>query len=755
MATQLPTRSTPDLASLANLFLGKETNTTDSGTSQNSGGVTTTGTRTNTTAVSQAAIDATVKSILEGSQGLAAVSSGQNRAGLYNSSTNRMLINDLIARASAEGAKLNKVETVAVNETQADTRATTKASTQKQKVEPQISPKAGLGAAAGLSIVSKLAGTDIGKKLVGSIFGSKTAGANSGGSNAGPTEEDVRAFNESRGGSTDNSNVNSTPSVAADGSPAVGSINRVGSLGVGGQSVGSNEVDVGSMMADMETVSPGFDDVISNDDVSGGMGDLSFDPTNDAFTGFNDIGNDIGGDIINSDWSPDGSPGDWGPDPSTIFEGSGVENMNDFDISQLFDFAEGGLVTKDGNKRLIDRITDYAGGRKIDDGEGPKETPAKAQKTSAPDESSDAPKKSMATKLFDYINNRGGKPGFASGGLVDITNTGLRPKGTDAGTPLAAGPGDQSVYGVVGNRSDRNQSGSGASGSGKSVNRPTGGTSSGTRATNLAGARIVTDRKRDPLDMTRGSGGDGNSGGVAADAASPGVGAGSGIGVSGAGIAGGIVGGLTGTPGLGSVTGLASASNNNQAVASVVGALAATVTANPLIGLVASSVVSGMSSSNSDAVADTANAVSAINDTDPIDALIGIIDANLNGANTAATNSSGVNASDGSGVGSSDGSGVGTGGGDSTGGGSGAGDSAGAGAGTGAGGLASGGSVRGKGTSTSDSIDAQLSDGEYVLNAEAVKALGVETLDFINNQYQPSPKALAQGERLQRMQRGK
>lgn len=48
-------------------------------------------------------------------------------------------------------------------------------------------------------------------------------------------------------------------------------------------------------------------------------------------------------------------------------------------------------------------------------------------------------------------------------------------------------------------------------------------------------------------------------------------------------------------------------------------------------------------------------------------------------------------------------------------------------------GIASGGYVMGAGTSTSDSIPAMLSNGEYVLNAEAVKRIGVPKLDSINN----------------------
>lgn len=47
-------------------------------------------------------------------------------------------------------------------------------------------------------------------------------------------------------------------------------------------------------------------------------------------------------------------------------------------------------------------------------------------------------------------------------------------------------------------------------------------------------------------------------------------------------------------------------------------------------------------------------------------------------------------------------------------------------------GFATGGFVAGPGTSTSDSIPAMLSDGEYVLNAAAVRAVGIGTLDAVN-----------------------
>ena len=47
-------------------------------------------------------------------------------------------------------------------------------------------------------------------------------------------------------------------------------------------------------------------------------------------------------------------------------------------------------------------------------------------------------------------------------------------------------------------------------------------------------------------------------------------------------------------------------------------------------------------------------------------------------------------------------------------------------------GLATGGSVAGHGTGTSDSVPAMLSNGEYVLNAQAVDRLGVPFLNGLN-----------------------
>lgn len=53
-------------------------------------------------------------------------------------------------------------------------------------------------------------------------------------------------------------------------------------------------------------------------------------------------------------------------------------------------------------------------------------------------------------------------------------------------------------------------------------------------------------------------------------------------------------------------------------------------------------------------------------------------------------------------------------------------------------GFATGGYVAGPGTGTSDSIPAMLSNGEYVINASAVRRIGVWNLDALNQGRVPS-----------------
>jgi len=102
---------------LYDLINGKTTTTSG-------GDVTTSGVNSTVTTnegISQDSMDAMLKSALEGSQGLASVAQGQRTAGGYNSTTNRLLVNDLMTRTASQIAQQNKskvVQTVSAPTTQ-------------------------------------------------------------------------------------------------------------------------------------------------------------------------------------------------------------------------------------------------------------------------------------------------------------------------------------------------------------------------------------------------------------------------------------------------------------------------------------------------------------------------------------------------------------------------------------------------------------------------------------------------------------
>jgi hypothetical protein len=72
------------------------------------GSTTTSTTQSN---VSAAGVDGLIKQILASNQGLASVASGQRSAGLYNSSTNQMLVNDLLSQTASKVAAATAGET--------------------------------------------------------------------------------------------------------------------------------------------------------------------------------------------------------------------------------------------------------------------------------------------------------------------------------------------------------------------------------------------------------------------------------------------------------------------------------------------------------------------------------------------------------------------------------------------------------------------------------------------------------------------
>lgn len=120
-------------------------------------GSTTTSSQTTKGNISQEGVNSLIQQILQGTQGLGAVTSGERSSGLYNSTTNQQLVNDLLARTTA-----------AVAEKQAGTTTT---STQTTKNAPGIS-KGAQSAIIPLLALKALSGSQTGK-AAGKALGGK------------------------------------------------------------------------------------------------------------------------------------------------------------------------------------------------------------------------------------------------------------------------------------------------------------------------------------------------------------------------------------------------------------------------------------------------------------------------------------------------------------------------------------------------------------------------------------------------------
>lgn len=121
MATQNQSGGTSldALASLMQMFQGTKSSTTVSGGGQ--GGFT----ETKQSNLTEEDLAGLLKTALESNQGLAAVTQGQRAAGMYNSSTNKLMTNDLLARLTAQTAQQGASQTVtrtgSPNQTQTQT----------------------------------------------------------------------------------------------------------------------------------------------------------------------------------------------------------------------------------------------------------------------------------------------------------------------------------------------------------------------------------------------------------------------------------------------------------------------------------------------------------------------------------------------------------------------------------------------------------------------------------------------------------
>jgi hypothetical protein len=118
--------------------------------------------KTESTSISADGLNAMLQQILGSTQGLAQVSQGQRSAGLYNSTVNQQLTNDLLTRSAGEVAKATATRTTSGSE----------------KMNPQLDPGKtalyGIGGAAAKSLFGPTV-TGIGKKLGADQYGQQLA----------------------------------------------------------------------------------------------------------------------------------------------------------------------------------------------------------------------------------------------------------------------------------------------------------------------------------------------------------------------------------------------------------------------------------------------------------------------------------------------------------------------------------------------------------------------------------------------------
>jgi len=162
MADSAMSSTINSLAALNSLFGGG--NKTSTTTTRGGGGSTT----TKQTKLSQDAINALLQNILGGVQGLSAVTSGQKKSGMYNSTVNELLSNDLLTRAAGQVAVASAPTVTTVNQQPL-------VQTQNQKTA-QTGQGNTLMALAGLYGANKLLKSDTVQNIIGGNSGSSGGG---------------------------------------------------------------------------------------------------------------------------------------------------------------------------------------------------------------------------------------------------------------------------------------------------------------------------------------------------------------------------------------------------------------------------------------------------------------------------------------------------------------------------------------------------------------------------------------------------
>lgn len=126
-------------------------------------------TTTESSNVSAEGLQAILKQALEGNQGLAHIASGQANSGLYNSSTNQLLTNDLLSRLTAQAAANSKTSTQ-TRTIQTAPVVGAKGQTLAGALAIGKSALSGLDSKTGQSLISK------GKGVLDSVFSSGDVG---------------------------------------------------------------------------------------------------------------------------------------------------------------------------------------------------------------------------------------------------------------------------------------------------------------------------------------------------------------------------------------------------------------------------------------------------------------------------------------------------------------------------------------------------------------------------------------------------
>lgn len=687
MATgKIDTVDNSGLVNLASLFLGKNTNTSFGGSTSTK--------QTTSEEVSPEAVNTIVKQMLEGTQGLAAVAQGQKTAGLYNSSTNQLLVNDLLSRTAGVAAAANKKTTV--DNTMADNR------TQTARTDPQVSPQLGLGLLGAAQLLSASGGVSGITKLLGIKTAADAVGAKS----AAGTQFKTSDFEDKEPGGT----------TSIDGLPAVGTAGT------------AQQADVAQLVQQHLDTTSGY-----------GLAGASIAPTILESTPVVDapiITPDIGdlGDIGVGLPTLDFSGGAYDGSGAGALDYSGATADLPSSILDEFSFAKGGLVpegyadggqvadagingltldSQDIRKQLEARLMN------LNPHIEPANWPDRGNRYSLSPTRSAKDHKELYTVLDllsiltpgwaevgrqpvgagrGRVNPANVTPGYADGGLV---NTGLRP----SSSPKPSGLGIDSS--VINNTVNAVMS--------QAVATPARATSSTTQAAPKTSTASTAPKKTTQSADTNLGNSSTAPAGVTPGAASSGIGTnptGLSLGLNSIGIS---------APGL---AGLASASNNTSAVNSTASGLAGVVGGGlaglpgALLGSLVTSLLMGQANAGAPSTpgavaASNANNASAVNGMDPLDAFMAFIGASDQGDSTAP----GVSTAGGIGVGTSDGGSVGT-----------AGDG---GVGAGAA-LKRGGKVPGDDPTHSDTVPANLTAGEFVVNRNATQMFR-PILEMINS----------------------